>query len=133
LALALARAGVALPAPLATTVHLLSQACIPLFLVILGLQLRASRALGPRAPLAVAVGMRLVAGPLLALGLAPLFGLEGTPHQAAVLQSAMPSAVICTVLAAEYDAAPGFVTAAVFLTTLLSPLTLTPLLAYLGA
>jgi predicted permease len=45
----------------------------------------------------------------------------------------MPSAVICIVLATEYDVEPTFVTSVVFLTTLLSPLSLTPLLAYLGA
>ncbi len=33
----------------------------------------------------------------------------------------------------EFDAEPSFVTAAVLVTTLLSPLTLTPLLAFLGA
>jgi predicted permease len=37
------------------------------------------------------------------------------------------------VLATEYNVEPSFVTAAVFTSTLLSPLTLTPLLAFLGA
>ena len=37
------------------------------------------------------------------------------------------------VLATEYDVEPAFVTSVVISTTLLSPMTLTPLLAYLGA
>jgi len=36
-------------------------------------------------------------------------------------------------VATEFDIEPSFVTAVVFLTTLLSPITLTPLLYYLGA
>jgi len=44
----------------------------------------------------------------------------------------MPSAVLTTVLASEYDLDSSLVTAIVFTTTLLSPLTLTPLLLYLG-
>jgi predicted permease len=63
----------------------------------------------------------------------PLFGLEGAARQAGILQSAMPSAVICTILASEYDVEPRFVNSVVFLSTLVSPLVLTPLLAYLGA
>jgi malate permease and related proteins len=50
-----------------------------------------------------------------------------------VIQSAMPSAVLTTVLATEYDTEPSFVTSVVFVTTILSPLTLTPLLAIMGA
>jgi predicted permease len=45
----------------------------------------------------------------------------------------MPTAIISIILASEYDIEPEFVTMAVVTTTLLSPLTLTPLLAYLGA
>jgi predicted permease len=45
----------------------------------------------------------------------------------------MPVAVLTTVLALEFEVEPSFVTAAVLITTLLSPLTLTPLLAILGA
>jgi predicted permease len=43
----------------------------------------------------------------------------------------MPVAVITTIIALEFDVAPAFVTSTVFVSTLLSPLTLTPLLAYL--
>ena len=45
----------------------------------------------------------------------------------------MPTAVMSTILATEYEAEPAFVTTAVFASTLLSPLTLTPLLLILGA
>jgi predicted permease len=45
----------------------------------------------------------------------------------------MPTAVMATVLATEFDVHPAFVTTVVTTTTLLSPLMLTPLLAFLGA
>jgi predicted permease len=44
----------------------------------------------------------------------------------------MPTAVMTTVIATEFDIHPSFVTTVVTATTLLSPLTLTPLLAILG-
>jgi hypothetical protein len=62
-----------------------------------------------------------------------IFGLTGTAYQAGVAQSSMPTAVVMTILATEYDVEPSFVSSAVFTSTLLSPLTVTPLLAYLGA
>ena len=43
----------------------------------------------------------------------------------------MPAAVITTVLALEFDLDASFATSVVFLTTLLSPITLVVLIAYL--
>jgi predicted permease len=77
--------------------------------------------------------MRLGGGAAAGLLLSPVFGLEGVARQAGTLQSAMPSAVIATILATEYDVEPAFVTSVVLITTLLSPFTLTPLLAMLRA
>jgi predicted permease len=45
----------------------------------------------------------------------------------------MPAAVITTVLAVQYDLDAELMTGAVVLTTLLSPLTLTPLIIFLQA
>lgn len=53
-------------------------------------------------------------------------------RQASILEASMPTAVMCTILATEFDVEPAFVTSVVFLTTILSPLTITPLLSYLG-
>ena len=62
------------------------------------------------------------------------FGLVAVPVAwiaASRLTGPGPVAVATTILALEYDNSPDFVTGAVFLSTLLSPLTLTPLIAYL--
>jgi len=133
LALVMVRLDWTLPLPLGRTVELLSAACIPVLLVILGMQLQGRGGRGPAAPLTLAVVLRLAGGIAAALVVAPLIGLEGVARQAGTLQAAMPSAVLCIILATEYDVEPRLVTAVVFLTTLLSPLTLTPLLAWLGA
>jgi predicted permease len=77
--------------------------------------------------------MRLLIAPALAFGLTRLFGMTGPAYQAVVLEAGMPAAVLTTILATEFDAEPSFVTTAVLVSTLLSPLTLTPLLAILGA
>ena len=125
--------GLTLPLPLERAVGLLSQAAIPVMLVILGLQMAETRA-WPRARLGLvllASFLQLVAAPLLGLGLARLFGLTGPTYQAAVIESAMPTAVIATILAVEYELDTALVAGAVLVSTLLSPLTLTPLIAYL--
>jgi hypothetical protein len=118
--------------PVYRAIDLLADASIPVLLVVLGMQLQVSQWQGNRLPLVVASGLRLIAAPVLAIGLSQLFGLEGAARQAMVLEASMPTAVLTTVIATEYNLQPTFVTAVVFTTTLLSPLTLTPLLSFLG-
>lgn len=133
LALAMRGTGTSLPFPLQRAVGSLAVACVPVFILILGMQLRAAGVNAPRGPLAATTALRMLGGAGAGLLLAPQFGLEGAAYQAGVLQAAMPSAVITTILAGQYDVEPDFVTAVVLVTTLLSPLTITPLLALLGA
>jgi predicted permease len=123
--------GIAVPITLMRPIDLLGDAAIPLMVLVLGMQLE--RATVPERPLCVgaAVGLSLLAAPLVAIGLAAVLGLTGTARQAGVVLASMPVAVITTILAVEFDVAPAFVTNAVFLSTLLSPLTLTPLIAFL--
>jgi predicted permease len=77
------------------------------------------------------VAISLIVTPLAGVGLAHLVGLRGAAFQAGVLQASMPTAVITTILALEFDALPDFVTSVVFVSTLLSPLTVTLMIAYL--
>lgn len=122
-----------LPLPLENTVNLLSNAAVPVLLVLLGIQLQQATGSPHKLAIGLTSGLRLLAGPVLALGLSVVFGLQGAARQAGILESAMPTAITVTVLATEFDLEPAFVTAAVVTSTLLSPLTLTPLLAFLGA
>jgi hypothetical protein len=122
-----------LPTGLDRTVTMLSNAAIPCMLVLLGMQLVNIHFDGHTLPLVITGSMRLLIAPLLAYGLTRLFGISGPAYQAVVLEAAMPVAVMTTILATEFDTEPSFVTTAVLVTTLISPFTLTPLLAFLGA
>jgi predicted permease len=125
-------AGVTVPTALLRPISMLSDAALPLMILVLGMQLE--RAVWPAQPrlVASAVTLSLVVAPLIALGLTSLFDVTGAARQAVVVLSSMPVAVATTILALEFDASPEFVTSAVFLSTALSPLTLTPLIAYLS-
>lgn len=124
--------GVSVPLVILRPVQLMADAAIPIMILVLGMQLE--RATIPERPrvVAAAVVLSLVAAPIVALGLTWLLGLSGAARQAGVVLASMPTAVITTILALEFDTAPAFVTNVVFITTLLSPLTLAPLIAYLG-
>jgi malate permease and related proteins len=122
-----------LPLLLDRAISLLSEAALPVMLVLLGLQMAEAHE-WPRARLVligVASFLQLVIAPLVGLALAYLLGLTGVTRQAAVIEASMPTAVITTILAVEYDLDPAFMTGTVILSTVLSPLTLTPLIAYL--
>lgn len=80
----------------------------------------------------LSVSLRLLIAPIVALLLTPLLGLQGVAWQAAVTQASMPAAVNTTILASEYKLDSSLVTAIVFIGTILSPLTLTPLIVLLG-
>lgn len=121
-----------IPVPVARAVELAAGGTIPLMLVLLGVQLTGVEFSGNQRALQLSVVLRLVVAPLIALLFATLFGLQGFPRQASVTQASMPSMVSATVLAAEYNLDSKLVTAVVFISTLLSPLTLTPLLVFLG-
>ena len=124
-------AGATVPTPVMRPITMLSDAALPLMILVLGMQLE--RAAAPARPglVAIAVGVSLVAAPLVALGLTSLLDVSGPARQAVVVLASMPVAVATTILALEFDGSPDFVTGAVFLSTLLSPFTLTPLIAYL--
>lgn len=125
--------GWSLPLPLTRSVDILSGAAIPCMLVLLGMQLQVARWDGHYKALGLALATRMLVAPLLALAISSLFNLSGSLLQASVTESSMPPAVMNALLATEYDAEPSFATFVILAGTLLSPFTLTPLLAYLGA
>ena len=121
-----------IPVPVARAVELAAGGTIPLMLILLGVQLTQVEFSGNQRALQLSVALRLVVAPLVALLFAAIFGLQSFPRQAGVTQASMPSMVSATVLAAEYNLDSKLVTAVVFISTLLSPFTLTPLLVFLG-
>lgn len=127
-----------IPVYMARAAELLGHAAIPVMLVLLGLQMAQPQAPSTtphprprRWALMAGVALQLLVAPLAALVLAQWLGLNGVTWQAVVLEASMPAAVITTVLAIQYDLDADLTAQTVILSTLLSPLTLTPLIYYL--
>ena len=123
---------VTLPIPLERTISLAAGGAIPLMIILLGVELARVEWSHSLRALGLGAGMRLLLGPLVGLLIAIPFGLQGAARQGCLVETATPAAVTNTVLAAEYNLDSSLVTAIVFIGTILSPLTLTPLLVYLG-
>lgn len=132
LALVVKATGFALPVSLSRTIEIAASGAVPLMIVLLGLELTKIQWSHSFRALGVGVLTKLIFGPIIGLLLAGLFGLQGHGHQGSVIEASMPAAVATTVVATEYRLEPSLVTAIVFLGTILSPLTLTPLIVFLS-
>lgn len=124
--------GITISPILLRPVSLLRDAALPTMILILGMQVQ--RAVMPRRPLVsiAAVLVSLTIAPFVAIAAATALGVTGEARQAVVILSSMPVAVSTTILAIQYDVDPEMVTSSVFLSTILSPLTLVPLIAWLS-
>jgi predicted permease len=129
LGLVLNLAGWSVPEPVGKAIHLLAQASVPTMLVVLGMKLvetfRAEQRSFHWPALGSVVVARLLLAPALAWLLSGALGLQGLVRNVAVLQSAMPTAVITSILATEFDSDPGFAALCVLITTLASLPTVT--------
>jgi malate permease and related proteins len=121
--------GVELPAVATRPIGLLAAGMIPTMLIALGVQLSSAGIPRPDLDMAAASAVRLIGGPALALALAAPFGLEGMARNVGVLQAAMPTAVLASIIAVENDLIPPFVITAVLFSTVASFVTLTLVLA----
>jgi malate permease and related proteins len=115
----------ALYAPLKMT----GDALVPLMLVLLGMQLTELKTVGHLPVALAAAGVRLIAAAGLAIGLAALMGLSGITRQSMIVEASVPTAVFALVLAQEFDCRPQLVTTIIAVTTVLSVVSLTVLLA----
>lgn len=118
-----------LPIWLDRPVSLLAGALIPVMLLTLGIQLSSMERALPRRLAALPIGLKLVASPLVAAGLATLVGLAGDAAAVLIIQAAMPAAVFTSLIALEHDLEPDYVTSVVLAGTLLSAVTLPVVLA----
>ena len=122
---------VELPAFLMRPIGLLSDATIPLMLLLLGTQLVGVK-LGQRLPLIGATTvLRLGLAPLAGWALTTLLGFSGLLQATAIIEASMPTAVNAVVLATVYDRDPRLASSVVLATTLASVGTLGLLLLIL--
>jgi predicted permease len=110
-------------------VALLSEAALPVMLLILGVQLGAGAPLVRPGMVAIATTIRLVVSPILAFGLARLLGMEGVALGVGVMMAGMPTAVNTTILAIEFDTRPQLVVSTVVVSSFASLITLSVLLS----
>jgi hypothetical protein len=124
--------GWTLPGPVASASRLLAGGAVALMLLLLGLQLARLSVREEAAGATLATVIRLVAVPPIAWATGRLVGLEGMAFAVAVVQASTPTAITSALWALEFDASPALVSAAVVLSTVVSVITLTFLLAVLG-
>lgn len=131
LALIVKFTGFQIPIPLERTIDIAANGAVPSMIVLLGLELTKIEWTYNFKALSIGVLTKLLISPIVGLIIASMFGFENFEKQANVIQAAMPAAVATTVIANEYRLESSLVTAIVFVGTILSPLTLTPLIVYL--
>jgi hypothetical protein len=121
--------GLALPPVLTRPLELLAAAMIATLLIALGVQLASAGLPRFNADVWLASAVRLLGGPALAALLALPFGLSGLERSIGIIQAAMPTAVLASIIALENDTLPSFVITTVLVSTLASLATLTLVLA----
>lgn len=125
--------GFAVPAPFGAFIKLLGQAASPCALVATGLFIAAHRNDFRLGPVTFLVGLKLIAQPAIAWLIAgPILHLAPLSTVVAVLLSALPTGTGPFILAEAYDTDRGPAAATILLTTVLSVLTVTALLAILA-
>jgi predicted permease len=120
------------PDPLSRALDLAANAAVPMMLVILGIELARARLGNSPLPVLLATILKLVVTPAVALVLAEVMRLRDVTRAVAVLEASMPTAVMASLIAIEFDTRSEFVTGVVLLTTFGSILTLVLLLLLMG-
>ena len=109
----------------------LGQGTTPLVLLALGVALRPGAALKQPAALLLACGSKLLLCPLLVWALCRTFGVGGEVRADTILETAMPTAVLASVLSGQNEMEGDFAIGIVFAATVLSALTVPLLLTLL--
>jgi predicted permease len=120
------------------TLKLVGDASIPVMLLILGIQLSGVDGAGTLWPVSVASGLRLLVAPLVAVGAVSLVGIsDPTVARAAVVLLSTPTGVTTIILVGAFSDAGDeldpneLVSATVFVTTVVSIITVTGLVVVL--
>ena len=106
-----------------TPLNYLAQAMIPIALILLGAQIARFKFTFKWTSAYFYIIIRLIIGPLIALGIIYVLGFHGMIAQALFIASAMPTSVNSSVIAQEYDNYPELAAQLVFISTLLSAIT----------
>ena len=121
-----------IPNPVMQALDIASAGAIPVMLVVLGMTMADLKHVDKVRLALPASLMRLLIGPVIAVFVATWLGLTGLDFATGVIEASMPTAVITTILATEFQVRPGMVTSTVVLSTLLSVITLPIVIGLLG-
>lgn len=117
---------VPIPQPIYEPITYISDGYVSLALLTLGVQLGQMNWRIERIwDVAISNALRLVAAPLIGLGVVLTMGIHGLMAQALVLSCAVPTSLASVLLSVEFDNEPEFAGQAVFASTLLSIVTVT--------
>jgi len=130
--LSLRETGLLIPSFISRPITLLAQASIPIFLILLGVQL--AGVFISRRPALLTLGsvVKLVVAPVTACMLAYWLRLDPVSKQALVLAAATPTAIVTTMLAIEFEAEPQLVSSLALVTTVLGMGTVPVVVRLLG-
>lgn len=119
-----------LPTQLMSPLRYLSDGLIPIALITLGVQLARTRLSSNLLPLTSVTVMRLLVSPMMAAVLALIFGFGAHLSQILIVAAGFPVAVNVYLLAAEYQQGEELASQSIFISTLLSAVTLSILLLF---
>lgn len=111
------------PGALLSSTEIMGMALVPVAIFTLGAQLAETRIRLNSLVVYVPVILRLMVGPLVGYFFIKLFGLQGLMAQVLFIASAAPSAVNSLLLSIEFDSDPEYASQTVFISTVLSALT----------
>lgn len=114
-----------IPSPVASSLLLLGNGVVPLALLTLGAQLSNAKLSLLNKTLPLAVFLRLIISPVLAYLMTLAFGMNGDMARVLIVGAAAPTAVNSVLLAIEFKGDAEYASETVFLTTLISTITVT--------
>lgn len=122
-----------MPDNLMGSIDIVAASAIPLVMIILGMQL-ANMKLGHFDWPSVSYGVivRLFVSPLIAYGLTLLLPIDPLLAKVLIVAAATPSAATIVMMAVQFDNQPKYISSVTLVSTLLSVITITLLLALLG-
>ncbi len=123
--------GIELPDFVINPINLLSQATIPMVLMVLGMQLAHAEITDMRLSL-LAVSFRMIGGLIAALFCVWVFQLEGLALKVVILVAIMPSAIINFLVTQKYQANPRVVASTILISTIASIIIIPLALLILG-
>ncbi|MDM5196566.1 AEC family transporter [Fictibacillus enclensis] len=113
-------------------IKMVGQSMIPLALLLLGIQLSRTNLKGHLSATIISSALKIIAAPIVIFAIVYTAGIDGTIAKVLILLNSMPTAVVMTIIAAEYKSGADMVANVTLLTTLTSFFSITTLLYLLN-